>query len=130
MIVIKYQAMTERSRRIGSIPRTMVDVLRGQTQASVRLGGTSLGIGGLGTGVSRQSRSGREHSFDVNPYVPSKPDRKKSRPTLILPENEKITWQVEQVEDYNGQGDLGLFLELSGIELTRTRFAKVGLIMD
>ena len=116
MLVIKYQAMAERSRRIGSIPRTMVDVLRGQTQASVRLGGTSLGIGGLGTGVPRQSRSGREYSFDVRPYVPPKPDRKKSsRP--VAPEKERITCQVEIHDNFTDAdgGNLGLVMKFSGI---------------
>lgn len=110
--------MTERPISIRSIPpRTMINVLREGARISVR-------IGGLGTGAPRQGRLEREYFSDVRPYVSPEPGRKKPRETFVLPESEGITWQVEEVEDYNDQEDLGLILQYSGIELPRGPFIK------
>lgn len=89
-----------------------------QTRVSVGLRGTSLRIGGLGTGVPRQSRSGREHSFDVRPYVSQEPTRKRPSRLSVAPEKERIMCQVEIHEGYNSEGDLGLVIQFSGINFT------------
>lgn len=116
------------TRRIGSIPEhTMREVWRRQAGVSARFGNgrISLGIRGLGTGVPRRSSSGKEDFFDVHPYVPPKPDRKKPRETLILPVSERITCKIEQMDDYDGKGSLGIFLEFAGIgELTEASFLR------
>lgn len=84
----------------------------------------SPGIGRLGASVPWQSRSAENDSFDVPPYVPQKPDRRKPRETLILPKSKRITCEIEQMDDYNGEGDLGIILQFAGIEFTKTFFLR------
>lgn len=125
--MIKCQTMTmiERRRPRSIIPpRTMESREKPPRASSVRLGRTSLGMGGFGQGVPRQSRLGREHSFNVVPYVSPKPGRKKPRETFISPESKRIACKVDQMEAYDDQGALGLFLQFTGVELTDGSFER------
>ncbi len=82
-----------KERRIRSIPRrTMRDVLREQKRNGFP--GSSVSIGRL-------------------------PREKSSKP-LVAPEDERIMWEVEIIEDHDGAGDLGLVIQFSDISFMNT----------
>lgn len=88
--------------RIRSIPRrTILDVLREQEGGRGLIGQSSL----------EQSPEG----FSVQDHVIRKPTGERPSGSLVAPENERITWQVDTIEDYNSAGDLGLVMQFSGI---------------
>lgn len=103
--------MRERVRIRAIPPRTTLDVLREQKR-----GGISVSIGRLLPREPGQSSLGQNsEGFDVKDHVIRKPTQEKSSRPLITPEIEKITWQVEIIENYNSAGDLGLIVRFSGI---------------
>ncbi len=114
--------MSHPERRIKSIPpRTSLDVLRGGV--TVRIGGGSL-LGGARR-VSRAPTSVEtDWSKEVAKHVFQKPPaQEKARPEPLYERERKIEWETEVIEDYNGNGDLGIILQLSGIGLTGAPFA-------
>ena len=105
-------------RRITSIPpRTTLDAFREQegkkewTGLEKDFSGSSVSIGRLLPREPEQSSGG----FNVKDHVSQKPTREKSSRPLIAPENERIMWQVEIIENCNNTGDLGLIVQFSGI---------------
>lgn len=114
----------ERSRRISSIPpRTSIDVLR-EGGFTIRIGGGSFG------GVGRVSREATAREVDWSQTVArqnvfQKPSGREKARLKPLPErNGRIEWEAEVIEDYNGQGDLGIILQFAGIELTKAPFLR------
>jgi len=94
-------------RRIRSIPpRTTLDALREQEGRRGRIGRGSL----------RQDNGG----FNVEDHVFRKPAQERLSKTLVSPEIEKITWEVETIEDCNSTRDLGLIVRFSGISFMDT----------
>jgi len=65
-------------------------------------------------------RGGRVRSPDIRKRTDS--HQRIAHPEIE--EIEKITWEAEVHENYNGQEDLGLILEFSGIRLTDAPFEK------
>lgn len=119
-------------RRIRSRPaRTMLDVLREQEKGK-RLIGLETGFPGSSVGIGRlppkepgqRSLEQNPGAFNVEDHVFRKPTKERPNKPLIVPETERITWQVEQMEDYNGQGDLGLIVQFSGIEFITPVFER------
>jgi len=109
-------------RRIRSIPpRTTLDAFREQEggRGRIRLddfSGSFVSIGRLlprepGQSSSEQSPGG----FNVKDHIFRKPTGERAGRPLIAPENERIMWQVEMIEDCNNAGDLGLIVQFSGI---------------
>lgn len=119
-----------KERLIGSIPpRTTLDMLREQ-ERGIRLGfggnyplGNSVSIGRLTPESSwQQSPKQEPGSFNVKDHIFQKPAPEKPTESLISPEDERISWQIEvheglkAREDSNGAGDLGLIIQFSGIK--------------
>lgn len=112
------------SERIGKRPRTMRDVWNEQVDGRGQEKGLKTSV--LGFPVSIQSidgsfpgesgQSSLEHTpeeFKVKDHVFRKPNK-----PLIVPEDERITWQVEVHEDYDTQGGMEVILQFSGIKFT------------
>jgi len=107
--------VTERFR-IRTIPRrTSLDVAR--ERGSVR-------ISGLSAGRYWQDRPEQNSGgFNIEDHVfrkSTKSTKEKQNKPLIIPENERIAWEVEVHEDYDTQGRLGVILQFSEIEFTDT----------
>ncbi len=82
--------------RIRSIPpRTTLNALRKQE-------------GRLPSKEPRQrSLEQNPGGFNVKDHIFQKPTKEKPNRSLIIPEAERITWEVEIHEDYDAQGNLG-----------------------
>lgn len=111
------------SRRITSIPpRTSLDVLRGGV--ALRIGGGNL-LGGVRR-IPRKSTAGEpDWSQIVAKHVFQKPSGQgKARPESLYERGEKIEWNAEVIEDYDGKGSLGVILQFAGIRLTEVSFLR------
>ena len=98
--------------RIRSIPpRTTLDAVREQERGTGRIG---FGAGSLGNSEPNPGE------FDIKRHIFKKPTGEKSINPLVIPENQRIMWQVEIIEDYNNAGDLGLIVQFSGISFMST----------
>lgn len=109
-------------RRITSIPRTSLDVLRGGV--TLRIGGGSL-LGGARR-VSREPTA-RESDWNqiVDKHVFQKPPRReKARPEPFYERGGKIEWETEVIEDHNGKGDLGIIVQFTGIGIPEASFLR------
>ena len=115
--------MKERFRIRAIPPRTTLDAFREQEGGRGRIGlgdfsGSSVGIGRLLPRESGQSSSEQSSGgFNVKDHVFRKPVQEKPAKSLVSWEIEKITWQVEIIEDLNEAGEIGLIMQFSGINL-------------
>lgn len=114
-------------RRIRSIPpRTTLGAFREQEgrRGRIRLddfSGSFVNIGRLPPREPGQGSLGKSsEEFDVKRHVFQKPTNEKSSRPLIAPENERIMWKVEIIENCNNAGDLGLIVQFSGINFIST----------
>ena len=100
--------MKERIRIRSIPPRTTLDALREQE-------------GRLPPREPRQSNLEQNSGgFNIKDHVFQKPTKEIPNKPLIVPEAEKITWEVEVHEDYDTQESLGVILRFPGIEFTNT----------
>lgn len=101
--------MKERFRIRSIPPRTTLDALREQKSSSVS-------IGRLPPREPRQSRLEQgSGGFNVKDHVFQKPTQERPSRSLVSSEIERITWQVEIIEDCNSAGDLVLIAQFRGI---------------
>jgi len=107
--------------RLGSIPQqTMRDVWKEQARerASLQISINPLKTDRLTFGQTQPDTSLESSDFDISRHIFRKPSGEKTYKPLIVPEPERITWEVEVHGDYETQGSLGLILQFSGIDFT------------
>lgn len=123
--------------RIRSIPaQTALNVLRKQKEELTRLkngfSDSSVSIGRLpAKKIEQKSLEQDFGEFKIEDHVFRKPAKEKSNKSLIIPEAERINWQVEVHDNYDAQGNLGVILQFSGIEfINGSVLKKAELIMN
>lgn len=114
--------MRERIRIRSIPPRTALNILRkqGGKEEWTRRNGfsdSSVSIGRLpAKKIEQKSLEQDFGEFKIEDHVFRKPAKEKSNKSLIIPEAERINWQVEVHDNYDAQGNLGVILQFSGIE--------------